>query len=305
MARVFGPSLRLVASRRGPGRLLRRATARLPATLQRGPRGGRPAASMREAPAATRRGPQCLRGASARAARLRRCGTWSAFRRRCRPFRAAMLAKTSKGTMRTIAGHNENRTRKMLTRALAASGLNAAFSLRHYRNAACGRPRPGREPVVTEGGASRRRRRGASRRSRTRTRQPQVRIAAWRRPVDATAPRRGRPRRGGPPRRSLPGPAARRGPSRPRRPAARKTRTPPPRSTSPARSTPRSATYAGPRSGRARRHAPESPPGATASAQRCIIGRRRSSRSSRAYAATVAEPSTCASDSSDSSSSTS
>ena len=72
-----------------------------------------------KAPAAMRRGPLCLRGASARAARLPRCGTWAAFRRRCRPFRAAMLAKTSKGTPRTIAGHNENRTRKMLSRTLA------------------------------------------------------------------------------------------------------------------------------------------------------------------------------------------
>ena len=61
---------------------VRRTTVRLPAT----PKGVRAAAAwpceLDRAPVATRRGPPCLRGASARTARLPRCGTWPPSRRR-------------------------------------------------------------------------------------------------------------------------------------------------------------------------------------------------------------------------------
>ena len=85
MAGVFGPSLRFRTSRHGPDRLHppgHRPAARVPG-------GVRAAAAwpceLDQAPVAVRRGPPCLRGASARAARLARRGTWSAIRRPCRP----------------------------------------------------------------------------------------------------------------------------------------------------------------------------------------------------------------------------
>ncbi len=104
-----------------------------------------------------------------------------------------------------------------LTESLAATGPNAAFSLRHYRPPRAAGIRPGCRPVVTEGRASSLRRRTASRRDRA----PRASAASphgagrWMPP-----PRAGYGRGAAhTPRRILPGPAARRGPSRPRRPA--------------------------------------------------------------------------------------
>ena len=125
------PSIR-ESSRHGAGGSMQRDFARRPRGCK-GPRGGRLAGVLDRAPIGNDVAHRAFAGASARiCSAITALRHWVPFGALVRSARADRQLHAQQGTPRTLAPRHESRTTRVLSRFLAAIGLDAASAACHY-----------------------------------------------------------------------------------------------------------------------------------------------------------------------------